>query len=138
MLLRGKAYKLHILRQRIGYAWELVLTDFGYERHNSGVDLINRQQKVAIELKNSCRISSAAKRNAFVLLNDFKRTHPTYAIVLACINNRNLNHGATTLHRGVQFMKGKAFLTAILKTRMMPIKQRLKAAARAYVRANQL
>ena len=130
------AYKLQILRQRMGYAWELVLTDFGFERHSSGIDLIHRRKRIAIELKNSCRISSAAKRNAYRLLNEFKERHPSYRVILACINYRNLNQGGTTLHRGVQYMKGKSFLSYILKTRQTAIILKLKAAARAFVRAN--
>ena len=130
----ANAYKLQILRQRIGYAWELVITDFGYERPSTGVDLINRRRRIAIELKNSCRISSSAKRNAYRVLRDFKRRHPAYRVILACINYRNLNRGGSTLHRGVHYMKGRSFLTYILQSRKTAIIQRLKTAARAFVR----
>ena len=130
------AYKLQILRQRMGYAWELVLTDLGFERHASGIDLIHRRKRMAIELKNSCRISSTAKRNEFRLLNEFKERHPSYRVILACINYRNLNQGGTTLHRGVQYMKGKSFLSYILKTRQTAIILKLKAAALDFVRDN--
>ena len=132
------AYKLQILRQRIGYAWELVFTDFGYERHPAGVDLINRRRRIAIELKNSCRVSSVAKRNAFKMLTEFRRTHPAYTVIFACINYRNLNEGGTTRHGVVQYMKGRSFLTYILGSRKNLIIRRMKTAAQNFVNRNSL
>ena len=132
------AYKLQILRQRIGFAWELVLTDFGFERHPAGIDLINRRQRIAIELKNSCRVSSVAKRNAFKMLTEFRRQHPNYRVIFACINYRNRNQGGTTRHGVVRYMKGRSFLTFVLKTRKDQIVRRLKTAARTFVRQNSL
>ena len=132
------AYKLQILRQRIGYAWELVFTDFGFERHPAGVDLINRRRRIAIEVKNSCRVSSVAKRNAFRMLTEFRRTHPNYTVIFACINYRNLNEGGTTRHGVVQYMKGRSFLTFMLRRRKDVVVSRMKAAARTFVKQNGL
>ena len=44
------AYKLQILRMRVGQAWEWVFTDYGFIKQPSGIDLINHRCKIAIEL----------------------------------------------------------------------------------------
>ena len=132
----SQAYKLQILRQRIGHAWELVMTDFGFQRYPAGVDLIHPRRKIAIELKNSCRISSSAKRSARRILLQFKRTHPTYQVILGCINYRNLAMGGMSMRRGVTYMKGKYFLNYLLQSRKAVIIRRLKEAAREFVRNN--
>ena len=53
--LEESAYRLQILRMHVGYAWELVFTDYGFTKQPSGIDLINHRQKVAVELKNGYR-----------------------------------------------------------------------------------
>ena len=60
--LEDSAYKLQVLRMRIGLAWELVFTDYGFVRQTSGIDLINSRRRVAIELKNGYRINSIVRR----------------------------------------------------------------------------
>ena len=132
----SQAYKLQILRQRIGYAWELVLTDFGFQRHSTGVDLIHPRRRLAIELKNSCRISSSVKRSIRKLLKDFKRTHPTYTVIFGCINYRNLATGGTSVRGGITYMKGTSLLQHFLQSRKAVIVRRLKGAAREFMRHN--
>ena len=132
----NQAYRLQILRQRIGYAWELVLTDFGFQRHPSGVDLIHPRRRLAIELKNSCRISSSTKRSIRKMLKAFKRTHPTYTVILGCINYRNLSIGGTSVRGGITYMKGTSLLQYLLQSRKAVIVRRLKGAAREFMRNN--
>lgn len=132
----NQAYKLQVLRQRIGYAWELVMTDFGFQRYPTGVDLIHPRRKLAIELKNSCRISSASKRAARKMLLAFKRIHPTYTVILGCINYKNLAVGGTSMRGQVTYLKGRYFLQYLLQHRKDVIIRRLKEAAREFVRSN--
>ena len=130
------AYKLHILRQRIGHAWEWLVTDFGYERHSCGIDLVNHRQRIAIEIKNSCQVSSTVKQATFKALRDFKLRHPNYRVIFACINYRNLDRGKTS-HRGpIVIMKGTSFLDYMLGTRKNDIIERLQTAARSFVTEN--
>ena len=131
-----QAYKLHILRQRIGHAWEWVFTDFGFERHSCGVDLVHHQQKLALEIKNGCQVSSTVKQATLKALRDFKERHPTYRVIFGCINYRNMERGKTMQRGRVVIMKGTSFLDYILGSRKGPIITRLKHAARDFVRAN--
>ena len=74
--LEEAAYKLQVLRMRVGSAWELVFTDYGFTKQPSGIDLINHRQKIAVELKNGYRINSIVRREDFCRLKEFKRQHP--------------------------------------------------------------
>ena len=132
----NQAYKLQILRQRVGYAWELALTDFGFQRYPTGVDLIHPQRKVAIELKNSCRISSGVKRSVRKMLKAFKRTHPGYTVILGCINLRNMSMGGMSIRGGITYLKGTSLLEYLLRSRKAAVIRRLKQAAREFVRDN--
>ena len=132
----NQAYKLQILRQRVGYAWELALTDFGFQRYPTGIDLIHPRRKLAIELKNSCRISSSVKRSVRKMLKAFKRTHPTYTVILGCINYRNLSLGGMTIQGGVTYLKGTTLLQYLLRNRKAAVIRRLRQAAQEFVRNN--
>ena len=56
------AYRLQVLRMRIGYAWELMFTDYGFEKQSSGIDLVSHSRKIVIELKNGYRINSIVRK----------------------------------------------------------------------------
>ena len=130
------AYKLHILRQRIGHAWEWVFTDFGFERHSCGVDLVHHRNKIALEIKNSCQVSSTVKQGTLKALREFKDRHPTYRVIFGCINYRNIERGKSSQRGRVVIMKGTSVLDYVLGTRKEPIIERLQQAARAFVRQN--
>ena len=57
--LKEVAYKLQVLRMRLGHAWELVFTDYGFIKQPSGIDLINHRCKIAVELKNGYKINQS-------------------------------------------------------------------------------
>ena len=86
--LEQNAYKLQILRMRLGQAWELVFTDYGFSKQPSGIDLINSRRRVAIELKNGYRINSIVRREDLRRLRDFKVRHPRYTVILGFINDK--------------------------------------------------
>ena len=130
------AYKLHILRQRIGHAWEWLMTDYGYERHSCGIDLVNHRQRVAIEIKNSCQVSSTVKHATYKALRDFKSRRPNYRVIFGCINYRNLDRGKTFQRGTIIIMKGTSFLDYLLGTQKDDIINRFQTAARTFVREN--
>ena len=74
--LEEAAYKLQVLRMRVGTAWELVFTDYGFTKQLSGIDLINHRWKIAVELKNGYRINSIVRREDFRRLKAFQETTP--------------------------------------------------------------
>ena len=63
--LEEAAYRLQVLRMRLGLAWELVFTDYGFTKQPSRIDLINHRRKIAVELKNRYRINLIARREDF-------------------------------------------------------------------------
>ena len=73
--LEENSYRLQVLRMRVGSAWELVFTDYGFTKQPSGIDLINHRRKIATELKNGYRINSIVRREDFRRLKEFKRQH---------------------------------------------------------------
>ena len=73
--LEETSYRLQVLWICVGYAWELVFTDYGFTKP-SGIDLINHKRKVAVELKNGYRINSIVCREDFRRLKEFKKTTP--------------------------------------------------------------
>ena len=71
--LEETSYRLQVLWMRVGNAWELVFTDYGFTKQPSGIDLINHRWKIAVELKNGYRINSIVRCNDFCWLQEFKR-----------------------------------------------------------------
>ena len=63
--LEENSYRLQVLRMRVGTAWELVFTDYGFSKQPSGIDLINHRRKIAVELKNGYIINSIVRREEF-------------------------------------------------------------------------
>ena len=99
---------------RVGYAWELVFTDYGFTKKPSGIDLINHRWKVAVELKNGYRINSIVRCKDFRRLKEFKRQHPRYIVILGFINDKTVE-GKYRVRDGVHFMSGKRFSQYIFK-----------------------
>ena len=130
--LEDSAYKLQVLRMRIGLAWELVFTDYGFVRQTSGIDLINHRRKIAIELKNGYRINSMVKREDFRRLRAFKARHPRYTVILGIINDKTLE-GKVRIKEGVHVMTGKRFLRYIFKGEQDHIIQYLRRAVRSFL-----
>ena len=49
--LESNAYKLQVLRKRLGHVWEFAFTDYWFGKLPRGNDLVNNRRKIAIELK---------------------------------------------------------------------------------------
>ena len=112
--LEEAAYRLQVLRMRVGNAWELVFTDYGFTKQPSGIDLINHRRKIAVELKNGYRINSIVRREDFRRLQEFKLQHPRYTVVLGFINDKTVE-GKSRVKNGVHVMSGRRFLQYIFK-----------------------
>ena len=100
---------------RVGNAWELVFTDYGFTKQPSGIDLINYRQKIAVELKNGYRINSIVQREDFRRLKEFKRQHPRYIVILFGFINDKTTEGKYRVKSGVYVMSGRRFLQYIFK-----------------------
>ena len=99
---------------RFGHAWEWVFTDYGFTKQPSGIDLINRRRKIAIELKNGYRINSIVRREDFCRLQEFKSRHLRYTVILGFINDKTVE-GKSHVKSGVHIMSGRRFLQYIFK-----------------------
>ena len=128
--LEGAAYKLQILRMRLGQAWELVFTDYGFSKQPSGIDLINSRRRVAIELKNGYRINSIVRREDLRRLRDFKVRHPRYTVILGFINDKRVEGRSRIMDR-VHIMSGKRFLQYVFRGGERRIISYLRRAVRA-------
>ena len=85
---------------RIGTAWELVFTDYGFTKQPSGIDLINHRRKIAVELKNGYRINSIVRHED---LQEFKSSHPRCIVKLGFINDKT-TEGNIALHQLVNII----------------------------------
>ena len=112
--LEENSYRLQVLRMRVGTAWELVFTDYGFTKQPSGIDLINHRRKIAVELKNGYRINSIVRREDFRRLKEFKRQHPRYIVILGFINDKT-TEGKYRVKSGVHVISGRRFLQYIFK-----------------------
>ena len=119
------AYRMQVTRTRLGIAWEYVCTDFGYIRQKTGIDLINKTRRIAIELKNSdATLNSASKRSVIRMLKRFKKQNPTFTVMLAIINS----NPHRSIKNGITFIKGRSFLDFIFGTRQEQIISTLRTA----------
>ena len=112
--LEETSYRLQVLRMRVGTAWELVYTDYGFTKQPSGIDPINHRWKIAVELKNGYRINSIVRCEDFRMLKEFKRQHPRYIVILGFINDKTVE-GKYCIRDAVHVMSGKRFLQYIFK-----------------------
>ena len=102
------------VQMRVGSAWELVFTDYGFTKQPSRIDLINHRWKIAVELKNGYRINSIVRREDFRRLKEFKRQYPRYIVLRGFINDK-MSEGKCRVKSGVHVMSGKNFLQYIFK-----------------------
>jgi len=120
------SYRLHMLRMRIGYAWEEIFTDYGFRRNPRGVDLINPRRKIAIELKNGYKINSIVKRANHRALKQFKRQYPDYTVIYGFINYKN-DVGKSSIKEGIHYMYGNVFLNYIFRVRKNLVVNRFRS-----------
>ena len=70
--------------------------------------------EIAVELKNGYRINSIVRREEFCRLQELKKQHPRYIVILGFINDKT-SEGKYHVKSGVHVMSGKCFLQYIFK-----------------------
>ncbi len=122
------AYKLQVIRVRLGIAWELATTDFGFQQMHP-IDIVNHHRKIAIELKNNKRISSTEKRVKHADLLAFKRRHRDYTVIFGFINGG----GHDTVKDGIQYMHGQRLLQLMFGRSKNRVIRQFREAVRSHL-----
>jgi hypothetical protein len=126
-----KSYYLKITQMRIGSLWEkLFVIEGGFEKLPQGLDLIHRERKIVIELKNSWNSDNFNSRiTTFNKLSDYKLQHPDYTSVYANINGRNdigTNHHIVYAGQDIYHITGNELLQYIFGDGYSEIIDRVK------------
>ena len=82
-------YKLKMLPQRIGLAWEEAALAFGWKREQQQhIDLVHHKTRQAVEVKSSALSdNSSSRRRKYQQLMKFKKKHPTYEVFYAAVED---------------------------------------------------
>ena len=99
--------KLNELKIRLESAWKLIFTDYGFENLPHGVDLVNHDRKIAIELTTEYPITLKSLVEGQQALFLFKLLHPEYETIFGHINS---NNESSKVVNGTRFMYGESFL----------------------------
>lgn len=87
--------KMKHTQMKIGTIWQYVLGNYyNYQDltigHETGLDIINRTDKIIIELKNRTNTDNcSAKKTNFDKLSKFKKINPKYLCIYGCINEND-------------------------------------------------
>jgi len=123
------AYKTHVIRTRLGSAWELSTTDYGFERvAHMPVDIIHRRKKLAIKLKNSDSVNSKERRAIHADLREYKRLHPEETVIFGFINGRSRER----VKDGILYLYGDRLLQRIFEGHANHVIRRLRQAVRSH------
>jgi hypothetical protein len=123
----SSAYKLQVLRVRLGLCWEYIAEDYGFSITNP-LDIINNRRKILAEIKNSRQISSTERRAKHRLLKTFKRNHPDYTAVFGFVNGG----GGDIVKDGICYMYGDSFLNFIFGRNRLRIIRTLRSAVQTH------
>jgi len=90
-----KAHFVRLTQMKIGFLWEsLFVIEGGFEKLPHGLDLVNNERKIVIELKNSWQSDRFiyktynSRKKTFDKLADYKNQNPEFTCVYANINGR--------------------------------------------------
>lgn len=143
-------YKMISLKERqkqmkIGEIWQIALGNFyGFQDlgigHETGLDIISYNRKIAIELKNRTNTdNSSAKKSNLDKLANFKKQHPDFLCVYGNINDstesKTLKGSIKTIeHNGVILKQyiGIALLNLILEDNTNYVINKIKEILLAY------
>lgn len=111
-------------QMKIGEIWQVVLGNYdGFVNlkngHESGLDILSYEKKIAIELKNRTNTdNSSSKKSNFDKISNFKKKNPEYTCIYANINSstkektlkgmiKNITHNGVEIqhHIGYSFLK---------------------------------
>jgi len=88
--------KIKQLRMKIGTIWQIAIGNYiGYDDlgncHKSGLDVIHKDRKIIMELKNRYNTDNSSSRKAnFDKLVKYKNEHPEFECIYGIINDRNM------------------------------------------------
>lgn len=116
--INNKRIALHVKQRqmKIGVIMQVVIgnydkmTDLGIG-HETGLDILSVERKLAIELKNRTNTDNASsKKSNLDKLAKFKRQHPDYECIYGCVNDdteeKTMTGEITTItHDGVELRK---------------------------------
>lgn len=117
-----KTKKIKQIQMKIGELWQRIIGIYGEyidlkQGHHSGLDIINENKKIVIELKNRYNTDNASSRKSnYDKLAKFKQNNPNYECVYGIINDKTIQgEELTIIHNGVKLKKysGNCFLNYI-------------------------
>src|SRR5438093_11043356 len=126
------AHKNTHFKMRIGQMWEIVFTLFGFQKLPTGLDVINYDRKIIIELKNNWKTDNySGKKFKFAALRNYKRDHPDFEVIYGCVNDFKIRDYINT--DGVRVLTGHALLRHILAKDMEFVVETLQSLISDYI-----
>jgi len=124
-IILGEINYSHIcLKTYIGQIWQETIGSLkGWKSNKTGIDLINKSKKIAIELKNSYNTCNSSSRKTMMLkLKEFKLNNPKYTVIYAYINcNSKDNDGIKYYKDDILHLSGNKFLKYIFDDKYLNI-----------------
>jgi hypothetical protein len=112
-IILGKIYNNKIACQIIGNIWQEIFTlSSGWNSHKKGIDLINEDKKIVMELKNRYNTcNSSSKKFIINRLLEFQKENKEYSCVYAYINCESINNeGVDHIVKGIRYLTGNKLL----------------------------
>lgn len=114
-----KYKKLHNLQMKMGKVWEIAIYNYkNNKKINNGLDIINKERKYIIELKNRYNTcNSGSKNECYRKLSHFKKNNKEYKCIFAFINVKNEAEEKTLIYnkQNIHILSGDKFLKFIFE-----------------------
>ena len=133
------------LQMRHGEIWQMVIGTFPgftdlHVGHESGLDILSKERKLAIELKNSFNTdNSSSRKSNFDKLAAYQRLNPDYTIIYGIVNERNGKSIKKTItHRylnetvTIQYYSGKSLFSFLWEGRHQEVVDRVVEVVATY------
>jgi hypothetical protein len=117
-------YKNFIRRQmKTGFLWQKIIGDYDSfedleKKHETGLDVVSWERKIIIELKNRYNTdNSSSRKQNFLKLAAFKKTHPDFKCIYAVINENKNSDGKMKIipidNVEIEYMSGNKLMDFI-------------------------
>jgi hypothetical protein len=123
-------YNHSCLKMYIGKIWQETIGCLkGWKSNETGIDLINKSKKIAIELKNSYNTCNSSSKKAIIQkLKEFKLNNSEYTVIYAYINcNSKNNEGIKYYKDDILHLSGIKFLKYIFDDKYLNVIKLLKS-----------
>lgn len=137
------------LQMKIGHIWQVVLGNYkNYinlkQNHISGLDIINYDKKIIIELKNRTNTdNSSSRKQNFNKLSKFKKENPEYRCIYGNINDSTEAKTIIGIEKKIindnveiEFITGYKFLKTVLENDTDKIIKFVKNTINSYLESN--